>query len=156
MAVFTASRNRPIPRACAGGTDLAQSLAALLLVQPLDDPLMRILLIDDDPTVLEIVSLMLSSLGHVVLPASNPRDGLARLEAGESVDLVLTDFAMPHIDGLEVVRRVRLRWPRLAVGIITGSLEQLPVARPTLDVLLTKPVDLLELRQAIERVKSQL
>lgn len=115
---------------------------------------MKILLIDDDRTVLEVVSLMLSSQGHVVLTASNPRDGLARLEAGESVDLVLTDFAMPHIDGLEVVRRTRLRWPRLAVGIITGSLDQLPVPHPPLDVLITKPVDLLELGQAIERLRS--
>src|SRR5262245_30038263 len=123
------------------------------LASPVGDPFMRILLIDDDPTVLEIVSLMLSSLRHLASPPSNPRDGLPRLEVGESVDLVLTDFAMPGINGLEVVRRIRLRWPRLAVGIITGSLAQLPVPHPMLDVLITKPVDLVELRQAIERLR---
>jgi CheY-like chemotaxis protein len=113
----------------------------------------RILLIDDNDAVLETVSLMLASDGHTVLSASSARDGLARLEAGESVDLVLTDFAMPDIDGLEVARRVRLRWPRLLVGLITASLHELPSQHPALDVLITKPTNLLGLREALGRFR---
>jgi CheY-like chemotaxis protein len=113
----------------------------------------RILLIDGDEVVLETVSSMLASDAHTVLTASRARDGLARLEAGEVVDLVLTDLALPDIGGLEVVRRVRARWPQLKVGIITGSLYGLPVPRPALDLLLTKPVNLSELLEAIRRLR---
>ncbi len=113
---------------------------------------MRILLIDDDKAVLETVSLMLSFDGHTVLTASDARDGLAQLETGEIVDLVLTDFAMPDISGLDVARRVRLRWPGLRVGVITGSFDELPGQDRELDVLLTKPVNLSELRAAIRRL----
>jgi CheY-like chemotaxis protein len=109
----------------------------------------RILLIDDDKAVLETMSLMLSFDGHTVLTASDARDGLAQLEAGEVVDLVLTDFNMPDISGLDVVRRVRLRWPGLRVGIITGSADELPGQDRALDVLLSKPVSLSELQAAI-------
>jgi CheY-like chemotaxis protein len=118
-----------------------------------DPPFVRILLIDDNEAVLETVSLMLSFDGHTVLTASSAPDGLARLEAGEVVDLVLTDFTMPDIGGLEVVRRVRLHWPQLHVGIITGSLDELPAQHRALDVLLTKPVNVDELREAIRRLR---
>jgi CheY-like chemotaxis protein len=116
---------------------------------------LKILLIDDDPVVLETVSLMLSADGHTVLTASHAAHGLAQLEAGEAVDLVLTDHSMPEISGLELVRRVQLRWPRLHVGIITGSLDDLPARDLTLDVLLTKPVDLVQLQQAIEQMRAE-
>jgi CheY-like chemotaxis protein len=114
--------------------------------------LVRILLIDDDKAVLETVSLMLSSDGHTVLTASDARDGLAQLESGERVDLVLTDFAMPDMSGLDVVRHVRVRWPGLRVGVITGSLNELPRQDWGLDVLLTKPVNLSELLAAVRRL----
>jgi CheY-like chemotaxis protein len=115
---------------------------------------LRILLIDDDPVVLETLALMLSSDGHTVLTTSRVGDGLAQLEAGEVVDLVLTDLNMPDIGGLELVRCVRLRWPRLPVGIITGSLDELPAQHQALDLLLTKPVNLFELRQAIRQLRG--
>ena len=107
----------------------------------------KILLIDDQPMVLETVALMLSSDGHTVLTASNALAGLRLLEAGEVVDLVLTDLTMPEVSGLELIRRVRARWPRVHVGIVTGSIEKLPADHEPLDVLITKPVDLVALRQ---------
>jgi CheY-like chemotaxis protein len=113
---------------------------------------LKILLIDDNELVLETVSGMLSSGGHTIVTASNARDGLARLEAGESVDLVLADLNLPDIDGLEVVHRVRLHWPLLRVGLITGSLDQLPRQHDRLDLLLTKPVNLCEVEEAIKRL----
>ncbi len=86
---------------------------------------MKILLIDDDAAVLEVVSLMLASEGHAVLAAGSGREGLARLESGEAVDLVLTDLAMPHMSGWDVVRAVKTSWPATPVGLITGTPEHL-------------------------------
>src|SRR5882724_9909374 len=68
-----------------------------------DKPL-KVLVIDDEPTVLEVIALMLAFDGHTVLTASNGEEGLARLAAGESVDLVLTDLMMPQINGWDVAR----------------------------------------------------
>ena len=112
---------------------------------------MKILLIEDDILVREVVIEMLRSLGHSVLSATEGRAGLARLEAGDSVDLVLTDLKMPHMSGWEVVKAVRTRWPHLPVGIITGTPELLSEQQEPVDVVIRKPVGLDSLRKAISR-----
>ena len=115
---------------------------------------LRILVIDDNEAVLDVLALLLLRDGHTVLTAANGRAGLARLEAGEPVDLVLTDFDLPDINGLEVVHSVRSRWPRVRVGIMTGMFDELPKRHEPIDVLLRKPVNLYELREAIKRFVS--
>ncbi len=60
---------------------------------------LKILLIDDDARAREVLADMLTSLGHSVVQAAGGREGLARLEAGEAVDLILTDLAMPEMSG---------------------------------------------------------
>lgn len=72
---------------------------------------------------------MLRWLGHTVLPAPSGREGLARLETSDDVDLVLTDFQMPGMNGVDVAKTVRTRWPHVRVGLITGAPELLPEQR---------------------------
>jgi CheY-like chemotaxis protein len=115
--------------------------------------IVRILLIDDDEMVLGIIALMLSSDGHTVLAASSGRDGLARLEAGESVDLVLTDLRMPDMSGWDVIRAVRARWPSIRVGFNSGSRDALLDPSEPIDVQLRKPVSFDDLRAAIKRLE---
>jgi len=114
----------------------------------------RILLIDDDAAVLEVVALMLASQGHAVLAAGSGREGLARLERGEAVDLVLTDLAMPHMSGWDVVRAVKSSWPVTPVGLITGTPEHLAEQREVVDALIMKPVTLESLRQGIRQIEA--
>ena len=64
----------------------------------------RILLIDDDTSLREVVSFMLQEAGHQVLPAANGQQGLDLLV--ENPDLVLTDIRMPVMDGMEVLKRI--------------------------------------------------
>jgi two-component system OmpR family response regulator len=115
----------------------------------------RILLIDDDEAVLETVSLMLASEGHSVLAVASGADGIARLEAGEPIDLVLTDLHMPGMNGWEIVRTVRSRWPAVRVGLNSGSLDELPVRHERLDVIIRKPVNFAELRAAISELPAR-
>ena len=91
---------------------------------------LRILVIDDDDEVREVVAEMLAAQGHRVLQASGGREGLALLEAGEKMDLVLTDLGMPGVTGWDVARAVRARWPGLPVGMLTGWGEQIDDATP--------------------------
>ena len=86
---------------------------------------LKILLIEEDARVREVLIQMLASLGHSVLATAGGREGLARLEAGNAVDLVLTDLKMPQMSGWEVVKAVKARWPRLPVGVMTGTPEAL-------------------------------
>jgi len=104
--------------------------------------------------VLEVVSLMLASEGHAVLAAGSGREGLARLESGEAVDLVLTDLAMPHMTGWDVVRAVKTSWPATPVGLITGTPEHLAEQREVVDALIMKPLTLESLRQGIRQVEA--
>jgi len=76
------------------------------------------------------VAEMLAAQGHRVLQASGGREGLALLEAGEKMDLVLTDLGMPGVTGWDVARAVRARWPGLPVGMLTGWGEQIDDATP--------------------------
>jgi two-component system capsular synthesis sensor histidine kinase RcsC len=113
---------------------------------------LNILLIEDDALVREIVTEMLASLGHSVLATAGGREGLARLEAGDSVDLVLTDLNMPEMSGWEVVKAVKAHWPTLRVGLITGTPDLLREQREPVDLVIEKPVSLKALREAISRV----
>jgi len=115
-------------------------------------PRHRILLIEDEPGVREVLAEMLATQGHSVLQAAGGAEGLARLEAGEVVELVLTDLNMPGMTGWEVVRAVRDRWPNVRVGIVTGTPELLLDRREPVDIFITKPVRFQALQEAISRV----
>ena len=113
----------------------------------------KILLIDDDAGVLEVLGLMLSSEDHDVVMVSGAREALARLEAGETVDLVLTDLHMPDMDGWQLLRAIRSRWPSIRVGIHSGSFGQVPDTCEPPDLVFNKPVHLDELREGIASLK---
>ena len=101
----------------------------------------RILVVDDDPDVLEVLSDDLSYAGYSVLTAQSGNAALRLLER-EPVDLILSDLRMPDGDGLYLLRQVRSQDPRRpAVAIITGYDE---VTREELErlgaqALFTKP-----------------
>ncbi|TAN38963.1 MAG: sigma-54-dependent Fis family transcriptional regulator [Nitrospirae bacterium] len=79
----------------------------------------RILVIDDEDIVRMSCSRTLSPEGYEVKLVKNGFDGFALLEE-EPFDLVLTDLKMPEIDGIEILRRIKEKWPAVEVIIITG------------------------------------
>lgn len=113
---------------------------------------LTVLLIENQPSILEVVASMLTQLGHRVVRAAGGREGLARLEGGERVDLVLTDLMMPDMSGWDVVRAVKERWPHLSVGLMTGTPDTLTEGRPQVDFVIAKPVSLDALRQVTDRI----
>jgi DNA-binding response OmpR family regulator len=70
----------------------------------------RILIVDDDPTVAEVVARYLLRDGHEVHCVADGHTAL-QVAAEKSPDLVVLDLMLPGIDGLEVCRRLRERWP---------------------------------------------
>jgi len=69
---------------------------------------MLILVVDDDPPSVKMIAFLLREEGYDVITASNGREAL-RLVEERAPDLIILDIMMPHIDGLEVCRRIRER-----------------------------------------------
>jgi signal transduction histidine kinase/CheY-like chemotaxis protein len=108
-------------------------------------PSLKILLIDDDARVRVALADALVALGHTVLQAPGGRDGLQQLEGGERVDVVITDLGMPGMNGWEVARGVKARWPDLPVGLVTGwamGNESTPEEVGRVDFVIAKPYTL--------------
>jgi two-component system chemotaxis response regulator CheY len=70
---------------------------------------MKILIADDDPLLRRLVRSQLVALGHEVVEAADGREAWRAMQA-EPAPLVLADWVMPHMDGAELIRRIRARW----------------------------------------------
>jgi DNA-binding NtrC family response regulator len=79
----------------------------------------KILVVDDEGIVRTSCSRALSPEGYEVKLSQNGADAMRMLEE-ESFDLVLTDLKMPDIDGIEVLKMIKERWPQTEVIVITG------------------------------------
>jgi DNA-binding NtrC family response regulator len=79
----------------------------------------KVLVIDDELIIRTSCSRALSPEGFEVKTAQNGLDGLRMIEE-EKFDIVLTDLKMPDVDGIEILRKIKERWPDIEVIIITG------------------------------------
>jgi PAS domain S-box-containing protein len=81
---------------------------------------LRVLVVDDDTAVLETIAADLRVAGAMVFTASSGAEALARLTGDPLVDAVVVDLAMPGMDGLSLIRKVRESRPRLPAVLLTG------------------------------------
>jgi two-component system response regulator PilR (NtrC family) len=89
--------------------------------QPLDPQQARpILVVDDEQSMREFLSIMLKKEGHEVIVAERGEDALAHLDRGERFSLVVTDLKMPGIGGLEVLRGIKEVDPACQVVVMTA------------------------------------
>ncbi len=107
----------------------------------------KILLVDDEPTLLETLALNLRTSGYEVVTAS---DGAAALEMAntEAPDLIVLDLMMPELDGLTVCRSLRQvsDTPILVLTARTGELDKIIGLESGADDYMTKPFSLGELQ----------
>jgi CheY-like chemotaxis protein len=111
----------------------------------------KILAVDDNAQVRELVRDFLETRGHQVALAEDGASALAAIQASPP-DLLLLDLMMPGVSGLEVLRRVHASNPELPVVVLTAVHED-AVGREALNLgavdYLTKPVDLRLLERAV-------
>ena len=86
---------------------------------------MKILVVEDDPFVRDMAVTELEDAGYEVMEAATGGQALRLLQAGTTVDALLTDIRMPEASGWEVAKAYRERFPDLPVLYVTGYAEQM-------------------------------
>lgn len=117
----------------------------------------RILIVDDEPTVLLFCTRALARMGYEVQGASSGEEALALLGT-EDYQVLVTDIAMPGMTGIELLSLARQRQPDLAVIVITGvgSIDlAIKALRGGAQDFLAKPFTPLELKSAVDHALSE-
>ena len=85
----------------------------------------KVLLVEDNDYVRQLVSLILRARGYSVVEAVNGRDALGKLTEGE-VKMVITDLGMPQMDGIEFIRELRKKpaYRSLPVVVLTSEFQE--------------------------------
>ena len=112
-----------------------------------------VLAVDDDALVLMNTVALLEDLGHTVIEAYSGQQALEILGREQSIELLITDHAMPHMTGSELADRAMAQCPHLPVVLATGYVELPPGVNLTLP-LLSKPFRQRDLARLIEQVMS--
>src|SRR5437763_14070374 len=113
----------------------------------------RILIVDDEAKLGEVLGEMLESAGHVVVRVDGGREALQHIAAGD-LDIVISDLRMPGIDGMTVLRETRKQSPHTDVMLMTAY----ATAQNAVDAMkegatdyLIKPFAMDELRMRVAR-----
>jgi DNA-binding response OmpR family regulator len=117
----------------------------------------RILLVDDDPNLLVVLSEQLRDDGYEVATARDGQEALRRLEAGWP-DLILLDLMMPRIDGLALARQIKAEadLPIIVLSAIDTADSKARLLDEVAEDYVSKPYHYPELRARIQRVLRRL
>jgi len=110
-----------------------------------------ILVVDDDPLIAMSTVDMLEDLGHVVIEANSGKRALEIIDAGQNIDLMMTDQAMPGMTGMQLAEIVRSKRPNLPVLLATGYAD-LPADQLANLPRLSKPYQQAQLQAEIEKL----
>jgi len=100
----------------------------------------RVLLVDDEAPVREVIAQALRDMGHEVIEAGSGGAALEIMEQDASLNVALLDFAMPGMNGAELARRIRSRFPDMRVLFVTGYAETEALADVADDQIILKPL----------------
>src|SRR5687767_13927719 len=118
----------------------------------------KVLVIDDEPSIVELFTDYLTGQGFDVIPAGGGEEGLDRLRL-DSPDMVLLDMRMPGLDGLETLRRIRKSNLRVPVLMIYGN-DDIAAAKEAIALgafdYTLKPVDFDYLGRALDKMLASI
>lgn len=116
----------------------------------------NVLVIDDEPSILEMVTEILKRQGHEVTSLSSASDGVKHFRKG-SFDLVVTDLVMPEVSGIDMILEMRDMAPDVKIlaisggGGITGRFDYLPIASLVgAGAILKKPFSIDEFNRKVD------
>lgn len=114
---------------------------------------LRVLLVEDEESVRNVVGRLLAKLSYHVSTASDAEEALDLFDKGESFDLVVTDIVMPGLSGIEMAQILEKRYPDLRFLFISGyTSRELGIAPATPpEPFLPKPFTMQELSREVEK-----
>jgi len=130
------------------------------LTAPTVDFKLRILVVDDEPLIVQLVDRMLTRYGQTVLTALSGEEAI-EIFAHNAVDLVICDLGMPGMDGWEVLRKLRVLCevkgvPKQPYILLTGfsgqALEKEKITESGVDGVVDKPLNAAKLLEAVRKV----
>jgi DNA-binding response OmpR family regulator len=118
----------------------------------------KVLVVDDEPSITDLVSLILTEKGYEVSIANDGKQGLKQFESVEP-DLVITDIVMPDMEGIEFIKALVKKKKDIPVIVMSGNI----VGRKFLKTAclfgakaaLTKPFTTQELIETIDRILAE-
>lgn len=114
---------------------------------------MKILLVDDEPEVLNVTRAFLNHLGYEVVIADAPEQGL-KLYENQSFDLVLTDYTMPNVNGFDLAKKMlEIRYTPTVLITGNGVTKEAAIEAGLVDRL-SKPYSFKELKDLMEKYES--
>ena len=111
---------------------------------------LRILVVDDEPSVGNTVKMLLKFDGHDVEATNSSKEALDMFESGQ-FDLIFTDYTMPGMNGNQLAAAIKAGAPDQPIVMITAHAGTLPPS-PNVDFVVGKPFRLEHLREAIATV----
>ncbi|MCR4428705.1 MAG: response regulator [Caldiserica bacterium] len=119
----------------------------------------KILIVDDEPDIVKLLSDFLTGLGYQVVAAYNGREGLEKARQ-DRPDLILLDYVMPEMDGYAFLDELRhdpqlLTIPTIMITVRDSYVDQIYAAVHATPDYLTKPFTLKQLQETVEKVLNR-
>jgi CheY-like chemotaxis protein len=115
-----------------------------------------IFVVDDEPMLLDLAAAILEPLGYDVLTFSNPAAALAKVPLAKPA-LIVTDFAMGKVSGLDLIRECKRRDPLQKIMLLSGTVDENIYAgddaKP--DAFLAKPYQVLDLIESVQKLVAR-
>lgn len=121
-------------------------------------PRLKILLVDDDTSILEVLADMIAIFGHDFNTAKDGVEAIAKLKK-ETFHIVLTDMIMPKIDGMDLLKHINTHYPKTKVIIVTGyerTFSYTDVIKAGASDFISKPFNTDELEAKINRLVREI
>jgi CheY-like chemotaxis protein len=110
-----------------------------------------ILVVDDNRDLVTSTAKLLEMAGYTAIAAYSAREAVDLLDEVERIDLVLSDIRMPGVDGFDLLRVLRHRFPSLPIILMSGLAVTSDDIVPSGATILMKPFDATRLEQSIKR-----
>lgn len=114
----------------------------------------KILVVDDDPYILNLLGIYIASFGHEFIAAKDGMEAMECMKRG-SFDIIITDMVMPRMDGMDLLKYTRQYYPQTDVIVVTGhagSFSYMDVIRAGAIDYISKPFTEDELEAKLNRV----
>jgi CheY-like chemotaxis protein len=111
----------------------------------------RILIVDDERSMRQLVAEVLGSQNYNITMADNGVEAIQQIDKAV-YDLIITDYMMPEMDGLELTCKIKARYPLMPVLVVTGEAPVQDLLENGAAACIMKPFDIFELRSSVKTI----